>query len=184
MGVNADENLFVDEKGAYAPDAYLPAYIRRYPFVLANDASAQRMVVCIDSKAPMIGESPDAPFFEAGEPTPYTKGAIEFCNNFEQEAQRTLSFVTLLKDLDLFEDKTATYTPPNADGTPGQPQVIAEYQGVSEAKLNALSAEKLKELAGNGALAQIYAHLMSLLGWDRLVVKAMLRPRVPVAANA
>ncbi len=183
MGVNADENLFVDEKGGYAPDAYLPAYIRRYPFVLANDASAQRMVVCIDSKAPMIGESPDAPFFENGEPTAYTTGAIEFCNNFEQEAQRTLSFVTLLKDLDLFEDKQATYTPPNADGTPGAPQVIAEYQGVSEVKLNALPAEKIKELAGNGALAQIYAHLVSLLGWDRLVVKAMLRPRTPVAAN-
>src|SRR6478752_4561030 len=35
MGVNADENLFVDEKGAYAAECYLPAYIRRYPFVLA-----------------------------------------------------------------------------------------------------------------------------------------------------
>lgn len=184
MGVNADENLFVDEKGAYAPEAYLPAYVRRYPFVLANDASAQRMVVCIDSKAPMIVENPDVAFFDKGEPTEYTKGAIEFCNNFEQEAQRTLSFVNLLKELDLFEDKQATYTPPTADGSAGAPQVIAEYQGVSEAKLNALSPEKLKELANNGALAQIYAHLISLLGWDRLVVRAMLRPRIPVAANA
>ena len=101
LGVNANENLFVDEKGGYAPDAYLPAYVRRYPFVLANDATAQRMVVCIDSKAPMVSDSPDAPFFENGEPTAYTKGAIEFCNNFEQEAQRTLSFVNLLKELDL-----------------------------------------------------------------------------------
>ena len=183
MGVNADENLFVDEKGAYAPDAYLPAYIRRYPFVLANDAAAQRMVVCIDTKAPMIGENPDAPFFEDGEPSAYTKGAIDFCNNFEQEAQRTQSFVNLLKELDLFEEKTAHYTPPLANGQAGQPQTIAQYQGVSEAKLNALSAEKLKELSSNGALSQIYAHLISLFGWDRLIVKAMLRPRTPVAAN-
>lgn len=183
MGVNADENLFVDEKGAYAPDAYLPAYIRRYPFVLANDATAQRMVVCIDSKAPMISENPDAPFFEDGEPSAYTKGAIDFCNNFEQEAQRTLSFVNLLKEYDLFEDKTATYSMPTPGGQVGQPQTIAQYQGVSEAKLNALSAEKLKELSSNGALSQIYAHLMSLFGWDRLIVKAMLRPRIPVAAN-
>jgi hypothetical protein len=183
MGVNADENLFVDEKGAYAPDAYLPAYIRRYPFVLANDASAQRMVVCIDSKAPMIGENPDAPFFENGEPSDYTKGAIDFCNNFEQEAQRTQSFVNLLRELDLFEDKTATYTPQLGNGQPGEPQTIAQYQGVSEAKLNALSADKLKELQTNGALSQIYAHLISLFGWDRLIVKAMLRPRTPVAAN-
>lgn len=183
MGVNADENLFVDEKGAYAADAYLPAYIRRYPFVLANDATAQRMVVCIDRGAPMIGENPDAPFFENGEPSAYTKGAIEFCNNFEQEAQRTLSFVGLLKELDLFEEKQATFSPPTPDGAPGKPQTIAQYQGVSETKLAALPAEKLKELAGNGALPQIYAHLISLLGWDRLIVKAMLRPRIPVAAN-
>jgi hypothetical protein len=183
MGVNADENLFVDEKGAYAPDAYLPAYVRRYPFVLANDAAAQRMVVCIDAKAPMVSENPDAPFFENGEPSAYTQGAIDFCNNFEQEAQRTLSFVTLLKDLDLFEDKTATYSPPLPNGQPSEPQTIAQYQGVSETKLNALSAEKLKELSTNGALPQIYAHLISLLGWDRLIVKAMLRPRTPVAAN-
>lgn len=183
MGVNADENLYVDEKGAYAADAYLPAYIRRYPFVLANDAAAQRMVVCIDSKAPMISDHPDAPFFENGEPSAFTKGAIDFCNNFEQEAQRTLSFVGLLKELDLFEEKKATYTPPGPDGQPSEPQTIAVYQGVSEAKLNALPPEKLKELAGNGALSQIYAHLVSLFGWDRLIVKAMLRPRTPVAAN-
>jgi hypothetical protein len=131
----------------------------------------------------MIGENPDAPFFENGEPSAYTKGAIDFCNNFEQEAQRTLSFVNLLKELDLFEDKQATYTPPGPDGQPQAPQTIAQYQGVSEAKLNALPAEKLKELATNGALSQIHAHLVSLFGWDRLIVKAMLRPRTPVAAN-
>ncbi|MGZ3278693.1 MAG: SapC family protein [Caulobacteraceae bacterium] len=183
MGVNADENLYVDERGAYAQDAYLPAYVRRYPFVLANDAAAQRMVVCIDTKAPMISNAPDAPFFENGEPSAFTKGAIDFCNNFEQEAQRTLSFVNLLKELDLFEEKTATYTPPGADGQPTTPQTIAVYQGVSEAKLNALPADKLKELSTNGALSQVYAHLISLFGWDRLIVKAMLRPRIPVAAN-
>jgi hypothetical protein len=184
MGVNADENLFVDEKGGYAPDAYLPAYIRRYPFVLANDAAAQRMVVCIDSKAPMISDHPDAAFFENGEPSAFTRGAIDFCNNFEQEAQRTLSFVNLLKEMDLFEEKTAAYTPPTGpDGRVPAPQTIATYQGVSEAKLAALSGEQLKTLASNGALTQIYAHLISLYGWDRLIVKAMLRPRTPVAAN-
>jgi len=185
MGVNADENLFVDDKGVYAADCYLPAYVRRYPFVLANDASAQRMVVCIDVKAPMVSDKPDAPFFVDGEPSEYTKGAIEFCNNFEGEAQRTVSFVNLLKELDLFETKQAFYNPPaGPDGVVPEPQVIAEYKGVSETKLNALPADKLKDLQTNGALQQIYVHLTSLMGWDRLIVKAMLRPRIPVAANA
>jgi hypothetical protein len=185
MGVNANENLFVDEKGVFAADAYLPAYVRRYPFVLANDAAAQRMVVCIDRNAPMISDKPDAAFFENGDVSQYTKNAIDFCNNFEGEAQRTQSFVSLLKDLDLFEEKQALYNPPpGPNGLTPAPQVVAQYQGVSEAKLGALPAEKLKELRDNGALSQIYAHLVSLLGWDRLLVKAMLRPRIPVAANA
>ena len=180
LGVNADENLFVDEKGAYQADCYLPAYVRRYPFVLANDEQAQRMIVCIDRLAPMISDKPDAGFFEKGELSDYTKGAIEFCNNFEGEVQRTQSFVALMTELDLFEKKQARFTPPEG----GESQLVAEYMGISEEKLNALPVEKLAELRDNGALAQIYAHLVSLLGWDRLIVKAMLRPRTPVAANS
>ena len=61
-------------------------------------------------------------------------------------------FIYLLKDLDLFEVKTATFTPFNPDGTPSEPQKIADYFGVSEAKLNALPTEKLIELRDNGAL--------------------------------
>jgi hypothetical protein len=182
MGVNSNENLFVDDKGQFQQDCYLPAYVRRYPFVLANDAKAQRMIVCIDRKAPMVTDRPEAAFFEKGELSDYTKGAIEFCNNFESEVQRTLSFVGLLNELDLFERKEARYTP--TDGSTTQSQLVAEYQGVSETKLNALSADKLKELRDNGALAQIYSHLVSLMGWERLIVKAMLRPRIPAAANA
>ncbi|HVY33552.1 MAG TPA: SapC family protein [Caulobacteraceae bacterium] len=184
LGVNANENLFVDAHGAYAPDSYLPAYIRRYPFVLANDAEAQRMIVCIDRNAPMISDKPEFPFFLNGELSEYTKNAVEFCNNFESEAQRTQSFVALLTELDLFETKKAFFSPPPINGVAQEPQVVAEYQGVSEDKLNALPPAKFAELRDNGALAQIYAHLVSLLGWDRLIVKAMLRPRRPEAANA
>ncbi|HUO22423.1 MAG TPA: SapC family protein [Caulobacteraceae bacterium] len=184
LGVNANENLFVDAHGAYAPDCYLPAYVRRYPFVLANDAQAQRMILCIDRAAPMISATPDTPFFVDGELSEYTKNAVEFCNNFEGERVRTESFIKLLTDLDLFETKTAMFTPPPVNGVAQQPQVVAEYLGVSEQKLNALPQEKFIELRDNGALAQIYAHLVSLLGWDRLIVKAMLKPRAPIAANA
>jgi len=109
---------------------------------------------------------------------------VEFCNNFEAERQRTESFVALLTELDLFETKKALFTPPPVNGVTPEPQVVAEYQGVSEEKLAALPADKFIELRDNGALAQIYAHLVSLLGWDRLIVKAMLRPRRPMAANA
>ena len=184
MGLNAGENMFVQADGTFESGIYIPAYVRRYPFVFANDQSGQQMVLCIDRKAEFIVEGGDMPFFDGKEPSEYTKNCIEFCNNFELERQRTMSFVQLLKDNDLFESKTATFTPMNPDGSQGEPQKIADYFGVSEDKLNALPQAKIVELRDNGALAQIYAHLLSLVGWDRLVAIAMARaPQMPAAAN-
>lgn len=170
MGIGQGANLFVGEDGAFATGAYIPAYIRRYPFVLANDQARGQLVVCIDRASSLLGEDCELPFFdEKGEATAYTNGCIEFCNNFETEGRRTESFINLLKELDLFEVRKATMTPTNADGTAGEPQPLAEFFAVSEEKLKALPAAKLKELIDNGAVAQIYAHLTSLIGWDRLI---------------
>lgn len=174
MGLNTNDNLFVTD-GEFRADAYIPAYARRYPFVFANDDSQQRMILCIDRAAPYFVEGGDTPLFEGNEPSAYVKNAMEFCNNFEQERVRTDSFIQLLNDLDLFEVKEANFTPRNPDGTAGQPQKLAEYFAVSEDKLKALPAEKLIELRDNGALGQIYAHLVSLGGWDRLIALALTR---------
>ena len=185
LGLNQGENLFTNDQGSWDYDAYVPAYIRRYPFVLAEDKDADRMIVCIDRSAPMISDKPQLPFFDKGEPTEITTNAIEFCNNYETERRRTESFVDMLKALDLFEVKEALFTPRNADGSAGEPQRIADYFAVSEEKLGKLPADKLVELRDNGALQQIYAHLTSLVGWDRLIVKAMYRAEnTPAAANA
>lgn len=184
LGVNNEENLFVDADGGFDYRAYIPAYIRRYPFVLANDDSQDRMIVCIDRGSDLLSDAGETPLFDAkGEPTEYTQNCIKFCDDYEGERRRTESFVQLLKDNDLFELKKATFTPADANGVPGQPQTVAEYFGVSEEKLNALPAEKTKELQTSGALAQIYAHLVSLVGWDRLIAMAMVRQSAATAAT-
>lgn len=185
MGLREGENLFVSEEGEFRPEAYIPAYVRRYPFVFANDAEAQRLILCVDRDAAFLREGGATPLFTDGQPSEYTKQAMEFCNNFEQERLRTEAFVKLLTELDLFEVKEAVFNPRNPDGSQGQPQKIAEYFAVSEDKLKALPAEKFAELRDNGALGQIYAHLVSLLGWDRMVALAFQRAAaMPTAANA
>jgi hypothetical protein len=184
MGINADSNMFIGANGAFEPGSYIPAYIRRYPFVLANDATNDKLVVCIDRDAPMLGELPDLAFFDAaGQPTEYTRNCIQFCNDFEVEVRRTESFVNLLRENDLFETRNAQYTPPNPDGSPGAPQMVAEFYAVSESKLKALSPTKLNEFMQNGALAQIYAHLTSLNGWDRLISLTAARVGTARPAN-
>ena len=113
---------------------------------------------------------------------------MEFCNNFEQERQRTDSFIALLNELELFHTREAVFTPRDENGNPGEPQKLADYFAVSEDKLKALPAEKLAELRDNGALGQIYAHLLSLNGWDRLIAiatdKAVKSGKVPAPAKA
>lgn len=185
MGLRQGENLFVSADGDFRPEAYIPAYVRRYPFVFANDDQAQRLILCVDRAAPFLKEGGQTPLFVDGKPSPYTQQAMEFCNNFEQERQRTDAFVKLLTDLDLFDTREAVFNPRNPDGSPAQPQKLAEYFAVSEDKLKALPAEKLAELRDNGALGQIYAHLVSLLGWDRLIAMAFQRAaEMQTAANA
>lgn len=185
MGLNEGVNVFIDEKGQLRePYTYVPAYIRRYPFVLANDQSNEQLVVCIDRDAAAVQENGEVPLFINGEPSPFTQQAIEFCTNFESERQRTLSFVQILKDLDLFELKEQFFTPQNPDGTTGEPVRLADFYAVSEEKLGALPIEKLAELRDTGALQQIYIHLNSLLNWDKLVSKTMQKDaKVPSAAN-
>jgi hypothetical protein len=185
MGLRQGENLYVSPAGDFRPEAYIPAYVRRYPFVFANDAGQGRLILCIDRAAPFIAEGGSVPLFENGQPTEYVTQAMEFCNNFEQERQRTDSFVALLTELDLFDVREAVFTPRDEKGNPGQPQKLADYFAVSEEKLKALSPQKLAELRDNGALGQIYAHLVSLLGWDRLIALAFQRAaEMPTAANA
>ena len=176
MGLTQGQNMFVAADGQFRPDAYLPAFARRYPFVFANDDQQQRLILCVDTSAPMVKmNNTDVPFFENGQPTEFTQNAMNFCNEFETERQRTESFVALLTSLDLLAPRETVYRPANPDGTPGEPQKIAEYFAVDEEKLNKLPADKLVELRDNGALMHIYAHLVSLLSWDKLIALTLER---------
>jgi hypothetical protein len=173
MGVRAGENLFASAEAGMEPHAYVPFYVRRYPFALANDNANKQAVVIIDRDSELLSETPDAPFFQNGEATQLVTDMIKFCEGFEQNRLATEAFCQVIEDLDLLELQYTDYTPRNADGSPGEPQRIAEYFAVSEAKLNGLAADKLAELRDNGALRQIYAHMNSLAGWEKLMAIAV-----------
>ena len=179
LSIRQNENLFVSPDGAFEADAYVPAYLRRFPFVFADDPDNERMIVCIDVAAEAVTMGGDLPLFDGDQPTEFTKAAVEFCTNYESERRRTESFVKTLKELDLFELKEAFFTPQNPDGTPGEPVRLADYFAISETKLRALPVEKLGELRDNGALMQMYAQLVSLHGWDKLVARTISRDTPP-----
>lgn len=190
MGVRAGENLFVNEDGAADQDFYMPAFVRRYPFVFANDSNSDRLLLCIDRDAPMVSNQPDILLFENGEPSAFTQNAIEFCQEFERQRRSTADFTAIINNMGLFEEKSVSFQPRDAQGNAvGDPQKIADYWAIDENKLNELSDEQFKELRTNGALGAIYAHMISLLNWQRIISRALqsqqnAAPAAPVAPAA
>jgi hypothetical protein len=187
MALTPGSNLFISEDGLLRPGYYAPSFLRRYPFVGARDEGAERVIVCIDRASSLwIEDNADVKLFEDGKPTEFTTSCIEFCGRFDADRTITDGFVKQLRDLDLFESKQTMYTPQLPDGSAGEPQLVAEYSAVSRDKLNALSADDLMSLRANGALQQIYAHLTSLHGWDKLLAETMILSNAgqPVTQNA
>lgn len=168
MGLRQGTNVFVSDDGLFDTDHYVPAYVRRYPFVSASNPMDKPSTVCVDVDAPFVVKSkPDLPFFdEAGEPTDYINKAVEFVSAFENDAKVTEAFVERLNALDLFEQKTVRVADPN---NPDNTITVAEYWGVSDEKFANLPVEKLVEMHKNGDLFAISAHLMSLQRWERIM---------------
>lgn len=177
MGVRQGQNLFVNADGMVVDDHYIPAFVRRYPFVFASDEGSDRLLLCVDRAAPMVSNQPEVPFFQGGQPTQFTNDAIEFCKEFERQRRATVDFVKIIRDMDLFEQKTVTFQPRDPQGNvAGDVQKIADYWAVSEERLNALAPEKFLELRNNGALGACFAHLVSLLNWNKVVNRAVRTP--------
>ncbi|MEK9210837.1 SapC family protein [Sphingomonas sp. 2378] len=166
LGLKEGQNLFLKD-GRFEAGVYVPAYLRRYPFTLAGTGT-DNFVVCIDREAPGFVEGEEGtPLFEEGEPTDFTKNAINFLNEFEAERKRSAQFVEQLIEADLLEVKHTLAL--SGDGE--QREVIADYYGVSEEKLRALPDAQLAEMVRQGVVTAVDAHLLSLKQWDVLIAR-------------
>jgi hypothetical protein len=171
MGARDGENLFVSAAGEIDPEAYMPAYARRYPFTLVQDPASASKVVCIDAAAEMICEAPENPFFNGDQPSSFTRRAIAFCEEFETSRYATRVFVDRMTEFGLWEEKSVTVTSTDPNGADA-PLMVGAYFAISEQALMALAPAKLVALRDDGWLAPIFAHLMSLLVWPRIIARA------------
>ena len=161
MGLNEGVNVFIDDDGKLT-DAfiYVPAYIRRYPYMLARlNPQAEELSLCFDPTSPALGRSDDGqPLFENGQPSAITKDILAFAEQFEQAGARTQQFMKELAELDLLIDGETTIQPDGA----AQPFVYRGFQMVNEEKLTDLRGDQLRKMMKSGMLPLIHAHLFSL----------------------
>ena len=74
LGLRDTENLFVDEKGGWEEAAYIPAYIRRYPFIFSEIPGSEQLTLCVDMNKDVVDEKGAQKFFDAdGKPTGETE---------------------------------------------------------------------------------------------------------------
>jgi hypothetical protein len=171
VGLIDDLNLFVDEQGVWDAFAYIPGYIRRYPFGLAGEDGGDRFALVIDTGHPGVSPSGDRKLFEAGQMSEIGKQALEFTKTYEADRRLTETMMAKLKSLDLIQGQSAQYTPQGS----GEQRTFAQYFGVDEQRLNALSDADFLELRRMNILHIIYAHMMSMANWRNLIGRRMRR---------
>jgi hypothetical protein len=179
MGLREGENLFVDAAGKWNA-GYIPAFVRRYPFVLA-ELEGQQMGVCIDESYSGLNEKEGEALFDSkGNNTPFLQNALDFLNRYQVEYMRTDRFCQRLKDLGLLMEMNA-----KADLFDGTSFMVNGLMVVDERKLLQLTDTQALELYRSGELSWIYAHLVSLSNLNRLVDKlADSKRAAPQAAVA
>ena len=166
LGLRQNENLFLDTEGQWATNVYIPAFVRRYPFVLAEKppgAEGDDFTVFLDEAYEGFNSAEGERLFkEDGTETDMLKNAVNFLGEFQQHVARTKQFMEDLRKYDLLEPRNIRL---ERNGN------VINLNGlyvISEEKLRKLDAETTHRFLTDGTLGWIYAHLLSLMNIDRV----------------
>ncbi len=167
LGVRNDENLFLNKDGSWNAEAhYIPAYIRRYPFIFSEMPDNEQLSLCIDMNDDITEKDGEQKFFgDDGKPSQLANNALEFCKSYHAAAKQTLEFSKWLIEADMLVEREAQI---NA----GEKTRInfSGFKIIDEKKLSELSDDKVVELHKKGWLPFMYAHLFSGAQWQRLTL--------------
>jgi hypothetical protein len=158
LGVRGNENLFLSKENAWVAK-YIPAFVRRYPFVFSTSSDRQRLVLCIDEAfAGFNREGRGLRLFgDDGKPSTYVDNVLKFLQEFQVQFLRTQAFCAKIRELDLLEPMQA-----QVELASGERLALGGFMAVNRAKLKALPADKLAELAQTDELELLYLHLQSM----------------------
>ena len=174
LGLENEENLFLDEELKWKAN-YVPAFVRRYPFVLAdNPENHSQPWVCVDEACPWVGKEHGEPLFVEGQPSVFLKQTLTFLTDYNLQSQRTVEFSRKMDELGLLKENKAQAT--TADG---KGYTLTGIWVIDEPALAQLPEEKVLELFKTGELAWIYLQLASLGNFRRLAERKTAKALPP-----
>ena len=167
LGMVAGENLF-NKKGKWASDVYVPAYVRRFPFcmttVTLDKVVQQNRLICVE-KSHIDDKNGEAMFDAKGQPLPKWKEIEALLTEYEVDLERSREMCGILGDYGLLEPFTMQARFNSGD----EPVRLTGMHRVAETKIEHLNASQLKNLVKKGILARVYAHLLSLDNFGKLL---------------
>ncbi|MFN0317828.1 MAG: SapC family protein [Burkholderiales bacterium] len=158
LGVRDKENLYLDAGGCWQAK-YVPAFVRRYPFVFSSSNEGKTFTLCIDEAfAGFNGEGRGQPLFnDEGKPSEFTDNVLKFVQEYQRQFQRTRAFCEKSKELDLLEPMQA-----QVSLSMGEKTSLSGFMAVDRKRLRALEADKLADMARTDELELLYLHLFSM----------------------
>jgi hypothetical protein len=172
-GAPDGDNVYMDADGRWSA-RYVPAYVRRYPFVVAQSAPDQ-LTVCIDEAYSGLSESEGTPLFEdGGQASSALRQIVANLAEYQRQAQLTEGFMQRLDAAGLLMEASA-----QANLSDGRGLTLKGFWIVDETRFRALPEATVKEWFASGELGLVYAHLASLGN-----LLELLRRQAPVEASA
>lgn len=175
LGMENQQNLFVTPDGGWDAGVYLPAYVRRYPFCMTRvtvDGKEQaERIACVEKRA--INDQGEALYDAKGEPLPAWEQRRKLLFEYESDLVRSDEMARTLAGLGLLESFSMQAQP-----NEGAPLALTGMFRVAEEKLAGLAPDQMKTLMQKGILSRVYAHLISLANFGRLLDRraAAVRP--------
>jgi hypothetical protein len=169
MGTAERKNAFVGPDMQWT-GRYIPAFLRRYPFVFSVEQGTDRMTLCMDESFEGLNtENRGERMFDAdGNPTTYLSTVLRFMEDYQATFNRTQAFCDRLEERDLLEEARIDYR--LSDGTQG---VVSGFLRVSAERLRALDDDVLGGMVRTGEMDLIQAHLLSLMNAESLVTRSL-----------
>jgi len=164
VGLRDNENLFVDSQGNWDTNSYIPAYIRRYPFIFSEIPGTDKLTLCVDATDEIVEESDTQPFFDAeGKPSALANNALDFCKSYHAAAQQTIEFSKALANADILIQREAQINI-------GDNKRInfSGFRIIDEQKFAELDDDTFLDWRDKGWLPFVYAHLFSGTQWTKL----------------
>lgn len=164
LGLRDNENLFLKNDGTWLENTYVPAYIRRYPFIFSEMPDGDQLTLCVDMDENVIEEKGEQPFFgKDGQATQLAQNALEFCKSYHAAAQQTVEFSKALAASGLLVEREAQIN------IAGNKRInFSGFKIIDEKQLTELDDKTFLEWRAKGWLPFLYAHLFSGAQWQRL----------------